>query len=193
MFFYLVHEAINALPWTADWTEGRKNCLTLMIGAYMHFFTYMGLDWVKGSSSNKIFEFFLRFYIGFIFIDAFTMAIKYKLFWGRSIVNELDDTADDKWKYDENKHRYVKKKTKEENLDSGEPSSLEPSSPESSSSVTNNTENIMMSGEGIEEDINTHDSEKAGDNESEESNKSEDNESEESEESEDNESEENDE
>jgi len=115
MFFYIIHQIVNVLPMMAEWTESRKNCITLIIGLYLHFFFFIALEYIQGYSSNKIFELMRRFYLPFIFIDAFVMAIVYKCYWGRSILNETEDT-DHRWDYDEQTHKYKRKLSQQQNL-----------------------------------------------------------------------------
>ena len=38
--------------------------------------------------------------------DIATMGYLYRAYFGRSIINELDQHTDDKWKYDDNNHKY---------------------------------------------------------------------------------------
>ena len=107
MFLYLTHEIMNAISYTKDWLESKKNCITFMIGLYLHFFFFLLLEYLsKSKFMGGLCILFRQFYWYFIFIDGLTMAIKYKVYWGRNIMNELD--GDDEWELDDN-HRYHRK------------------------------------------------------------------------------------
>src|SRR3989304_639972 len=105
MIFYLVHHIMNYF--TLDWREGKKNCLTFIIGANLHLFLFLFIQYLAKNSGNMYIELFYRFYFVFVIIDVIAMAILYKCYWGRSIVNEMG--AEDNWEYDAEKHKYARK------------------------------------------------------------------------------------
>lgn len=91
MFFYLLHHTINALPFTSEWSESRKNCLTLFLGGNLYVIFFVFLEWIVKNSTGGNFwaQAFRNFYFWFILVDAFSMAIVYKSYWGRSIFREI--------------------------------------------------------------------------------------------------------
>lgn len=103
MFLYLIHQVMNSLSYTKDWAESKKNCLTLMIGLYLHFFFFLSLEYLLKRGSFLA-ELLRRFYGVFLFIDCFIMCCVYKSYWGRSIINEIDQN-EDIWKLDK-KNKY---------------------------------------------------------------------------------------
>jgi len=107
MFFYLLHNVMNYLY--EYWKESKKNCFTLFLGANLHFFFFVFLEYCGRWTASPFFELFRRFYVIFVVIDMFVMGVIYKLYWGRTIVTEL---APDNhgWIYDEATHQYYRSK-----------------------------------------------------------------------------------
>lgn len=107
MLFYIIHNIVHNLPFTKNWRDSQKNILTLFLGANLYIILFVLFEYFFKKTSNIIFELIRKFYLYFIFVDIFIMAIVYKKYWGRSIWNEVTDD-DDKWKLNEENHKYTK-------------------------------------------------------------------------------------
>ena len=112
MIFYLIHNFINIFA--ENWKESRKNCFTLIIGATMYILLYVLLEYVFKTSGNLFIQILHRFFLYFVIVDIFTMAIIYKIYWGRSILNEGGD--DDDWILTDD-HKYKRKSNSEVSQD----------------------------------------------------------------------------
>ena len=102
MFFYLIHNS----PLWKNLENGKRNVKTFITGmiCYILLHAYMYSEY---DSKNKIIE-ILRNYIWYIILaDCAAMGVTYKLFYGRSILNELSPRAEDI--YDEKTHKCIKK------------------------------------------------------------------------------------
>jgi hypothetical protein len=104
MIFYILHNIINIF--FENWNESRKNCLTFIIGGTLYVLLYVFLEYMCKTTKNLFIELLHKFFLAFVVIDAFTMAILYKSYWGRSIFKEIDPHAESEWSYNENDHRY---------------------------------------------------------------------------------------
>lgn len=105
MFFYIVHE----LPWGKHLTNGQRNTRTFFIGGALYIMLHAYL--FKSDYADRVKAY--REYIYYVLLlDIFTVAIKYKMFYGRSIVKELREYDTDKW--DEKKQKYIPHKLEEE-------------------------------------------------------------------------------
>ena len=105
MLFYIVHNLIQA--YRENWSESQRNCFTFAIGGTLHVLLYVTLQYLARVNSSPYLELLSRFYGFIVLIDAFTMAILYKVYWGRSILNEMSDDKD-KWELDEKNHTYTR-------------------------------------------------------------------------------------
>jgi hypothetical protein len=108
-----MHHIMNYLK--PEWREGKKNCLTFIIGANIHLMLFLFIQYLAKHTGNMFIELLYRFYFVFVIIDVIAMAILYKCYWGRSIVNEMG--AEDNWEYDEDRHRYSRKPKQDNNND----------------------------------------------------------------------------
>lgn len=105
MIFYTLHHLFHAL-FDNRWSETQINCLTALVGAIVYFLTYGYLtDYATGFS--KLFKDWW-WYIALV--DMAVMAVLYRSYYGRSIITEVfEDAEDDKWDYDQKNHRYSPK------------------------------------------------------------------------------------
>jgi methyl-accepting chemotaxis protein len=105
MIFYLLHNFINNIEYTKDWYESKKNCFTLIIGGTLYILLYVLLEYLYHKTGNMFLRLLHKFFLGFVIVDAFGMAIMYKLFYGRSIMNELDPYAESEWQFDGERYK----------------------------------------------------------------------------------------
>ena len=110
MIFYLVHELMQNYVYPTSWKESKKNCLTFLLGANLHVVLFVVIQYFAKTSQNMLVELFFRFYFLFFIIDAIAMAIIYKSYWGRSIVNEFVGRKG--WLFDSKTHTYTKREKK---------------------------------------------------------------------------------
>ncbi len=110
MIFYLLHNIINNLNFTSEWNESKKNCFTLIIGGTLYVLLYIFLEYIHKKSGSMFIELLHKFFLYFIIIDIITMAIMYKLYWGRSILNEVIPNEDTNWVLNEETHKFQRKK-----------------------------------------------------------------------------------
>lgn len=104
MIYYLIH---SAKWWGKSMEDGKRNCLTFMIGSYVWFFIFMTIQYLSGGNKNSLFELAKANFMILIGIDAAVMAYTYKTFYGRSILHELADNNNG-WIYHSGKHKYIK-------------------------------------------------------------------------------------
>ncbi len=116
MLFYLLHNLINNLQLTDGWKESKKNCLTFIVGATIYILLYVLAEYLQRKTGYLVFELFHKFFFYFVIIDAITMAVLYKLYWGRSILNEIIPNENSNWVFKDDDHKYVKR----ENLEADE-------------------------------------------------------------------------
>lgn len=114
MFFYIINHVLNSLPWTADWTESKKNCLNLILGVNLYILFFVLLEWMKKSGVGGTLAFFSdrfrNFYPYVIGADCFAVAILFKKYFNRSILTELFHPVTDTPNYDNaDKDESVKK------------------------------------------------------------------------------------
>ncbi len=108
--FYIVHNFI--LPNTPEFREGRRNCATFLIGAVTYAVLYgivMHLKYLYG----KVMDAMLSALVLIIMADAATMAVEYRLYYGRTILHELEDEDVETFAFDQKTHKYTRK-TREE-------------------------------------------------------------------------------
>lgn len=127
MIFYIVHNIVNCYKTT--WSESQKNCFTLVIGGSLHVLMYITLQYLARVYQSAYLELLSRFYGFFFLIDAVTMAIIYKLYWGRSIMNEVSDNRD-QWLLDEEKHLYSRKQQEAEEIPEKSDAAEKPEKPD---------------------------------------------------------------
>ncbi len=113
MIFYLIHNMINNMQLTSEWSESKKNCFTLIIGGTLYVLLYVFLEYFHKITGNIFIDLLHKFFFYFVIIDAITMAILYKLYFGRSIFNETIPNEDANWNYDDETHKYKSKKNLE--------------------------------------------------------------------------------
>lgn len=114
MLFYLLHNLINNLEFTQSWAESKKNIFTFIIGATCYILLYVFAEYLQRKSGYLIFELFHKFFFYFVIVDAVAMAVLYKLYWGRSILNETMPNEDSNWDFKEEDHKYTKRKNLQE-------------------------------------------------------------------------------
>lgn len=104
MFFYIAHN-INHYMLSSDDADGAKNVRTLIYGGICYILLHAYLY-------NADCPYYLyRHYIWYLFVlDALTMAVVYKNYYGRSIICEINSV--EHHDYDEKTHKYAQKKSK---------------------------------------------------------------------------------
>ena len=113
--FYLLHELTGFNPEIPD---GKRNTRIFIFGIIIYCLIYIFLI---NLSHNNIFDKNICdaiFWCGLILFlsDVFIMGYTYRNYYGRSITNELI-TNEDKWLYDEKKHKFYDiKKGKKNNF-----------------------------------------------------------------------------
>ena len=108
MIFYTIHNLINNINYTKEWNESKKNCFTFIIGATLYAILYVIFEYLSRSSGRLVFQMINKFFLYFVIIDVITMAVIYKLYWGRSILNETIPNEDVEWEFDKEEHKYKK-------------------------------------------------------------------------------------
>ena len=114
MIFYLLHNFINNVNFAEDWNESKKNIFTFIIGGTLYVLLYVFLEYLVKMTKIIFIEMLHKFFLYFVIIDAIAMATLYKLYWGRSILNEGVPNEDSNWVFDEDKHKYNKRQNLEE-------------------------------------------------------------------------------
>lgn len=102
--YYLIH---NLTSKGKNENDGPKNARTFLMGSVIYIILYMvvmNLS-LKYKFQSGIMKSSL---ILLLCADIATMAYLYKAYYGRIILNELDDSCD-KWKFDNKNHKYNKK------------------------------------------------------------------------------------
>ena len=87
MIFCFVYEMSNRFTVERDWSESKKYFLTFLSGGGLHLLFFLLLQYLARDTKNMLIELFYKFYLVFVLVDVFIMAILYKLYWGRSIVD----------------------------------------------------------------------------------------------------------
>ena len=105
---------MNSFNFSGDWAESKKNCLTFLIGGNLHLILFLIVQYLSKNTGNMLAELFYRFYSVFVLIDMFTMAILYKCYWGRSIINEMEN--DGRWHFDKENHKYSLRQDHDRNV-----------------------------------------------------------------------------
>lgn len=101
MFFYLFHNLNHGLFRSKEKSDGATNVRTLILGSIFWILFHV---WANSQSMKAYFvkDYFWWFFL----VDVFAMGIIYKLYYKRSIFNELKGTDTDI--YLEKEHRYIK-------------------------------------------------------------------------------------
>ncbi len=121
MIFWTLHNFINNVGFASggttqsatQWSESKKNIFTFIIGGTLYVLLYVFLEYLIKMTNNIFIELLHKFFLFFVIIDVIAMAVLYKLYWGRSILNEGIPNEDSNWVFDEEKHKYDKRKNLE--------------------------------------------------------------------------------
>lgn len=95
MIFFILHHIIHNTPVIKDWKESKKNITTFLVGSVLYVFLLSFLQSNRYASLvNGTFVLFTlkNWFLWIIGIDITAMAIIYKNFWGRTILDELPET-----------------------------------------------------------------------------------------------------
>ncbi len=104
MFFYIFHQINHNIRYLDD-SEGAVNTRTLILGGIAYIITHAIIS-TPGSSL-----YFYKDYLWYFFLlDCCVMAVHYKLYFGRSILKELNSYETDE--YNEKEHKYKKETDK---------------------------------------------------------------------------------
>ena len=108
MLYYLLHQS----PLWYDMEDGKRNVRVLFIALNLYIFGYMILHQLKDTNvfANMLFTNYYLFFLA----DAFCSAILYKLYYGRTVLSELDPQEEDI--FDNETHKYYKKEHLEDLL-----------------------------------------------------------------------------
>jgi len=104
MLYYLIHQ----MPIWTDLPDGKRNVRILVIVMVL----YMILSYAarEYSADNIVCKFIWHNLVFLILGDIFVNAITYKLYYGRSIIHEVNDTEiKEKHEYDDDTHKYHEK------------------------------------------------------------------------------------
>ena len=103
MFFYIFHNIVHyGVPINENIdSNGAKNVRTIIFGGICYIILHAYLY----NESCPYYQF--RHYLYYLLLlDIFVMGITYKLYYGRSMLNELHENETDE--YDEKRHKYIK-------------------------------------------------------------------------------------
>ena len=109
MIYYFIHNFLNLFSYTSEWKESRKHCLNFIFGSTFYVTLFVFLQYLTKTTQHLFIELITKFFPLFVIIDALGMAIIYKIYWGRSILSEIDATREYNWTFDKKKHKYYKK------------------------------------------------------------------------------------
>lgn len=101
MFLYLIHKLNHGLFKSDNKSDGAINVRTIIFGgiAYILFHAWINSEQMK--------DYFVKdYFLWILLIDIFAMATTYKLYYNRSILNELKNYDNDI--YVEKEHKYIK-------------------------------------------------------------------------------------
>ena len=90
MFFYFVHHINHYWAPNKSKTDGQRNAATFLFGAIAWWMLFAYLH-SEAAPSNLIITALKSWFAWLIAIDAATMAILYRTYYNRSIVNEVFD------------------------------------------------------------------------------------------------------
>ena len=103
--FYVLHNFV--LSNSPEFSGGRRNCATFLVGAVLFALLYgcvMHLKYLYG----KVVDSLLLVLFWIVLADASTMAMEYKLYYGRTILHELNDDDSEKFEFLHDTHKYVR-------------------------------------------------------------------------------------
>lgn len=104
MYFYIFHHInhyISPLKNVESERHGARNVRTLLFGGIMYIFTaaFLYSQHYQNFISSVFFLSALRdWFVWFIVLDVFAMAIIYKLYWGDTILREMREAFNEKEK-----------------------------------------------------------------------------------------------
>lgn len=112
MIYYLIHQS----PIWDDLPDGKRNVRILVVALVLYMImAYVAREYRE---NNPICKFLYDFSFALPMADLFVNAINYKLYYGRSILHEINDTdIKQKHEYDEDTHKYYEKKPTIKTLD----------------------------------------------------------------------------
>lgn len=104
MLYYLLHQS----PLWTGLGNGRRNVRILVICLFLYIIlSYVAREY-KGD--NIIIKIFSKNFLFFALADIFVNAINYKVYYGRSIIHEINGTDENKEHiYVKNRHKYYNK------------------------------------------------------------------------------------
>lgn len=117
MYFYLFHQinhGISPLESTESEGHGARNVRTLLFGGLAYIFTAAFLfsqNYQQLISSVFVLMALRDWFMWFLLLDIFAMAIVYKRYWGGTILKEFKDV----WKSNEEKKASALSESKLEN------------------------------------------------------------------------------
>lgn len=102
MIFYLIHQIIqNLIPWNKETKDSKKNITTFIIGSllYVFLFSFVNSTNYQGFIESNFILFTIKhWFFWILFLDISAMAVIYKCYYNRSILDELPETWGEKRK-----------------------------------------------------------------------------------------------
>lgn len=98
MFYFVLH---NVIPETSRFRDGRRNCMTFMLGSALYVAVWVMMQQHDGHAQQRVST--TAMWLLWM-ADALTMAYIYKSHYGRSVVHEL--LGDESWEFDTTTHKY---------------------------------------------------------------------------------------
>ncbi len=95
MIFYAVHNIMHHTPGIKNWSESKKNITTLLVGGLLYIFllSFVQSEPYRPLVDSNFFLFTLKnWFLWIVLLDMTAMAIVYKNYWGRTILDELPET-----------------------------------------------------------------------------------------------------
>lgn len=86
MFFYTIH----SIPWGKDMPNGKRNTRTFLFGSILYILTFALLFSKYAKITSPILYYFKDWFPYVLAADAAAMAVTYKLYYGNTILNEMD-------------------------------------------------------------------------------------------------------
>jgi len=122
--FYLLH---NLIPFGSKYgiTNGQRNCRVFLIGVFIYVLIYIYLKnmEINGHIHEEWYESIKVGLYVLIIADISVMAFIYKDYYGRSIINEVNETVTQKhysdklYEYDYEKHVFCPKSNQSKSID----------------------------------------------------------------------------
>lgn len=94
MIFFVVHHVIHNMPGIKDWKESKKNITTFLVGGLLYVFlmSFLYSPRYAALMDSWFILFTLKnWFMWILGIDVTAMAVIYKKYWGRSILEELPE------------------------------------------------------------------------------------------------------